>query len=667
MPNRIVSLESEDRDFRQEGAVISHKPVRYLLAIPVVILIGILVASGVYYLLKAREEAREKSRFGEPLLEHESSHEKKIYPLELPDDGDLKRAVELYRRGYIRPAQALFQDIVESAKPNQVKAYALVYLGIIADEEGKFNLAADFLERAIRLDPENFHAHYNLAIVLRHKGLYREALERLAKAQSLRPDLVDAGILKGQLEYESQDYGSAERTLRKITEESGDPLAYYNLGMVYKKEGKFAEAKSAFLSALERAVAGELAYKAAAQLGIIHATQGDLSNARYYFERAIDLSPQNPKYYYNLALVLYRMGDVEGALKNLQKAVQLGSENPQVYSYIAQLFQELGKTAQAEEALRRALEQAPQDTVLLSEMADLQISQGKWSQAVSTLKRILELSTKTKEKATAFYNLGKVYRELKDYISAEEALSRAHDLDSLNEDILVELAQLYASKGEGHKAVALLKEALRINPDNTKLLRSQAELYLNLGLLTEAEESLRRLSGHPLAKEDDNYFAALELGEIYRRRRQYEDAIRQWERVQNATNEDMRYRALVSMAEAMLHTERPTSLILAKLQNAIALKANADDARLLLARALLREGSLQALERAEEELTALIRQQKSPPEWLSKAHTLRGIVFYKQGLLHRSLDDFNRALELDPSNQEAFQNKRALAMRLENQ
>ena len=145
-------------------------------------------------------------------------------------------------------------------------------------------------------------------------------LTALENAQKLRPDLVEAQNLKGQLQYQNQDLKGAESTLKQAIETSKDPLAYYNLGMVYKKDGKFAEAKAAFLDALNGASAGEIAFKAATQLGMLHATQGDLPNAKYYFERAVALSPGNAKYHYNLALILHQTGENERALDELGEA-----------------------------------------------------------------------------------------------------------------------------------------------------------------------------------------------------------------------------------------------------------------------------------------------------------------------------------------------------------
>jgi tetratricopeptide (TPR) repeat protein len=207
------------------------KRTRTILISAGVVLFIALIAAGVYYMLWQKKQTLDQARL-KPATDFEEASSRKMAPQadQLAPDIELKQAVEMYNRGYLKPAQAAFQQIVESGKPAEVKAMALVYLGIMADDEGKFNLAADFLERAIKFDEKNFFAHYNLAIALRHKGLYKEALAALERAQKLRPDLVEAQNLKGQLQYQNQDLKGAESTLKQAIETSKDPLAYYNLG-----------------------------------------------------------------------------------------------------------------------------------------------------------------------------------------------------------------------------------------------------------------------------------------------------------------------------------------------------------------------------------------------------------------------------------------------------
>ncbi|MCB1200769.1 MAG: tetratricopeptide repeat protein [Leptospiraceae bacterium] len=660
--NRIIGIENSEN-----GPVRDIKPKSdfnkrwFALTLAFLFLAGG-VTGGVYYFLWKKKQTGEKSRLSS-LPDVEESESRKLNPDSLPDSDELKKAVDLYRKGYLKPAQSALQQILESSAENKVKSYALVYLGILADDEGKFNLALDMFSRAISLDEENFYAHYNMAIALRHKGMYREAMLSLDRARKLRPELVEPAILKGELQYRSNDLNAAEETLLSAAGNSRDPLAYYNLGMVYKKAGKFAEAKTAFLSALDYAAAGEVAYKSAAQLGIIHATQGDLPNAKYYLERSISLSPENPKYYYNLALVLYRMGETENAARRLSQAAGLGDQNPETFLYIARLYNELGRPQMAATSLRKAQEMAPQNVLVLNELADHLVENSEWSEAVSILKRILELSSETMARKNALFNLGRVYLSIRDLPAAETSLTRAYELDRTDEETLVLLAEVHRRRGENHKAVTLYKEGLKLNPDNLKLLKAQGELYRDLGLLTEAEESFRKLAEHPLHTEDDVHTAWQFLGDLAKSQKKYDIALSYFQKLEESGNAEQKFFGSLASADTILAAGSPASSALPKIETSIALKPDSEEARILLARILMKIGDPSSVERAEEELTGLISWSKKPA-LTSRVFTLRGILFYRSGMYRRAVDDFNRALELDPANQEAFENRRTAASRL---
>ena len=405
---RITGLEEFSSPPQKEG-----KKFRWLVFIPLTLLILTTIGAGVYYLVwkKQNNEGITKlHKFTDGDLQ-----DRKLLPREIPDDLELQQAIRQYKDGYLQAAKVNFYELLQSAKSDEIKSFAATYLGIILDEEGKFPLATSFFQKATKFNPKNFYAYYNLAITLKNSGNYSEAIQTLEEAQRLRPDLVDAQILRGKLEYQRNDLSQAEETLKDVTERDSNPLAVYNLAKVYKKQGKISEAKAGFLDALNLAGAGEVAYQAANELGILYATSSDadLPNAKEYFQRAVSLASYNPKYFYNLALVEYRLGNKQAAVDALNRALHYGGDMPKAYIYVARLYNELGQPNKAEEALRKGLKGSPNDPDVLAPLADTLISQSKWDQAIRVLNTISTTSTKTLQKSRALYNLGLVYTELK--------------------------------------------------------------------------------------------------------------------------------------------------------------------------------------------------------------------------------------------------------------
>ena len=661
--NRITGLDSDSRSTTAKiGFDEPKKRISLWLIVPaIVVLIGGIVV-GAYFLLKKIKPSQEKSRLVDVQT---ATNVKNLAPSNIPQDDQLAHAIDLYKRNYLKPAKVAFSDIVESSKPAKVKSYALVFLGMMADEEGAFSRAIDYYRRAIALEYENFYAHYNLALALKHAGGNPgEALKESAIAASLRPDSVDAKILKGDIEHQNQDIDSSVKTMEDAAR-SKNPVALLKLGELYQEQGKMAEAKVVYRQAIDLAVAGEVAYEAANRLAKVFFGQGDFKNAQYYMKKAISLSPHNAKFYYNLAVVQYRLNDLEGAVNSLNMAIKKGKRDAKAYLHIARLLTDLGQTEQAERSLKIALEQAPLDHTIISQLADVLMKQAKWNEALRLLQRLLNNSTSTKEKALAYYNLGIIYTELKDWQNAKINLERAHELDSLSSDAVVALGDVYFNDGRPEKAIAKYREALRLNPENTKIHRALTKLYLDLGQLTEAEGSAQALLDHKKKDPEAYYFANYALGKVYQKREVYDSAIKYYEEALNDTNEEHRYRIHIALAMSQMAGNKPEHLALSNLKKAIALRPNSSLARLSLARALLKDGTIRSQEMAEEELTTIIQSTGVATGLSSKAFTLRGIIFYKRGQFMRALDEFTRALELDPSNQQAFQNKRAAVARIE--
>ena len=641
------------------------KKTRWWVLLSVLIICSAIIGGGTYYLFWKKKQTTGISKLHK-FSQEQGIQNKKIFPSEIPNDKILSRSVNMYKDGYIKAAKTNFQDILESSKSENIKSYASVYLGIIADEEGKFNLAINFFDRAIKFDPKNFYAYYNKAIALNHTGRNSEAIQILDTAQKLRPDLFDSQIFKGKLQYESNTLDDAQKTLEEVTEKSKNSLAFYNLAKIHKKKGEINEAKAAFLKAIELRGNTEVAMKSANELGILYATQlEDLPNAKYYFQKATSIAPSNPKYHYNLALIQYRLGNIQGSIQSLKKSISSGGGNPISYLYVAHLYDEIGDLAQAEQSLRIGLQDAPNNSRLLSFLGDILVQQGKWDNAISTLNKTLSVSTKTLEKSQALYNLGIVYSKLRNWERAMISLKNSYDLDPGNEDILVSIAEVYALSGKPNRSISTYKEALKINPDNIQILQSLGKLYARLGLSSEAEIILQRVVEHPSSKDNNVSFAYFNLGRIFKERKDYDTAIRYFKKVIRVDDPKMRYESLMEISDSILSSHKPPSLSYDYLQKAIILKPDNMEPRFFLAKAFIKENTLESKERAEEELMSIIKSKNIRPVLLSKAHTLRGILFFKDSLHLKALDDFRRALELDPSNDQAFQNKRAAIAQLE--
>ena len=209
----------------------------------------------------------------------------------------------------------------------------------------------------------------------------------------VKPPFPDTAYYLGFACFKQGDLAAAERWLKTAVETNPkDSVAEYQLGMVYRKQGREQEAAKAFALSGElrqrdagesqlrlecakkldqgpreeaHAVCGKLydpdnAEKLTA-LGTIYGQHGDLEAALDPLQRAAELEPQSPQMQYNLAFTFYRMNRFAEARAPLQKAIARWPDLFALKALYGAVLLKLGEDREAYQALRGAHELNPQD------------------------------------------------------------------------------------------------------------------------------------------------------------------------------------------------------------------------------------------------------------------------------------------------------------------
>jgi protein O-GlcNAc transferase len=222
---------------------------------------------------------------------------------------------------------------------------------------------------------------------------FDSAIQNLNKAAA-KPPFPDTAYYLGFAYFKHGDLAAAEKWLKEAARlNPHDALARYQLGFVYRKEGREEEARKTLAaseelrrrddsesklrtecgkmldqgpreeahSICEQLYAADDADKLTA-LGTIYGQHGDLEAALKPFRRAAALAPQSPQMQYNLALVYYQLNQFEEARAPLAKVIEQWPDLFPLHSLYGAVLLKLGEDVPAYKALHHAQQLNPQDT-----------------------------------------------------------------------------------------------------------------------------------------------------------------------------------------------------------------------------------------------------------------------------------------------------------------
>lgn len=124
--------------------------------------------------------------------------------------------------------------------------------GILAHAEGQRGEAAAQFRRAVDRDANNLAALNNLAWLLGEEGRYQEALGFAQRAKELAPKSAAVDDTIGWIYFRMGVYHSALRHLEDAVAREGTPVRNYHLAMAYYKTGDAGRARQSLLAALRQ-------------------------------------------------------------------------------------------------------------------------------------------------------------------------------------------------------------------------------------------------------------------------------------------------------------------------------------------------------------------------------------------------------------------------------
>ena len=260
----------------------------------------------------------------------------------------------------------------------------LLNLGGIYTKLGQNERAENYLYRAREINPKNSGIRRRLGEVYLIDSQYAQATREFAAALQLFPD--DATLLyylgqslEGELRHEEALQSLQRATLVDI----GFTDAFYRLGVLARKLGREALARKALQQ-----------FKHLRSIGV---GKVEVDKQVERLRAAILNAPEEAQHHYNLGLLFVRNGYFAEAESKFDRAISLQGGNSKSLNILARDLAELKQPGVALRYVEAALEQDPTYTPALLTAGQVSGQLQRYQQAVAYLEQVVSIQPKVTE------------------------------------------------------------------------------------------------------------------------------------------------------------------------------------------------------------------------------------------------------------------------------
>jgi tetratricopeptide (TPR) repeat protein len=562
----------------------------------------------------------------------------------------------------------------------------LIKKGVTELRDNKAEQALATFTQAQKQDPNSPRPHYFIASALERMGNADSARAEYQTAIRMDPKYTEALTGLGNLLYK-QGKTDAERTegIAKlelaVKYNPKDPAALYSLGQAYLKQKRYEDAekvfrkgtllktgRAQFLAGTALALEGKGQLKEAEEV-FIRARETDPNNLRvrlelggFYerkkipflavpeYKKAKEIDPKNAEYHYLYGRASVGMNEFNEGLRAFVEATNVDSTFAPAYLESGRLFYRAKRYSEAAEKFQRYAQLKPEDSVGALELGRA-LSYSKnpadRSAAIGYLEQGRTISPKDpdllKTLCKLYSDLGEEGRDSATVIcSAYEEVAG----ETLTADEMLRIGTIYVTLGDTTKAVTLLTKAV----ERDSSLTAGAEFQLGT-LYFKAQNYTAAVPHFERAVAADPQFvpAFLNLGLAKMQLKEQSQAVEYLRRAVALKPNDKATAARANVWIGQILMQMPADSLPVALQSfqaAAAIdSANGD--------AIRGAGlSLLLMDNCAEALQWLNRGTEVDPDHI------QGHIWLAQGYLKckeipKAKIEFNKALELDPTNKPA--------------
>ena len=245
-------------------------------------------------------------------------------------------------------------------------------------------------------------------------------------------------------------------------------------------------------------------------LGLVAIEQGDYTVAERHITRAIEASPGQSVYYYNLGLALSSCKGPEDALSAYDQALLLNPDFIEAHINRGLVLFDMGRHEAALSACESAIRLDPGRADPHYNRGNALHELGRKEEALAAYDQALALNP---SHAGAHNNRGNELRSLGRSEEALAAYDRVLVLDPDNSEAHTNRGNILGGLGRPEEALAAYDQALVVDPDNAETHKDQGSVLILLGRLQEASDAFKTALKYAPELESAAYLLAAVLAE----------------------------------------------------------------------------------------------------------------------------------------------------------
>ncbi len=380
---------------------------------------------------------------------------------------------------------------------------ARIYAGYFLELAKKYDDAEKEFKNAIKLNPLN-SARSRISLA----SMYLEKMhENKINAKDFSKTIYY--MLSGGLTM-ALDYPSVKMLYKNFTQ-CLSLMFYDTLGNIFEKTKNYHMAIKAYDIAANSTGRNEIFYK---KIGDINIKTDEIDTAKDYYLKALKANPYNKELLLKLAAItqIHYENDIDTAIDCYSKLLELEENNANIYYELGHLYLKKEDFINSINAFNLALEKDCDNPFYHNAIAYALIRAEQYEEACEHYKIAIDKNPDNEWTSIVCQAAASIYHNVFDDVdTAMNYLKMSIMLDENNDEVFLELGDIYSECEDLDSAIKSYCEAIKVNPKNPCAYNKCAMALWQKDYIEEAIIAYHKAIGI----DPDYYSAYNNLGVIY--------------------------------------------------------------------------------------------------------------------------------------------------------